>query len=294
MKLNLGVVSEFPSNQTEIDIFKDNWTYDLPLNAVSGEAKTFKKGLAFLDRCHKLFGSFSDFDVLELGPLEGEITYHIKKLDPKNIVAIEARVASYLKCLIVGNILGFNNVRFMLGDFIEYLEKTPAHADILFAPGVLYHMVDPVRLISLAAKNSDRLFIGTHYYDEELLRWVGTKQEKLCGIANPNWNMPADSETSYAKFGFECNLYQHNYNVTIESQMDPDKNHHHGIEMHAYFMKKDDIVRAIKHFGMDVIDVVDMPNLERGPYVEIIAASSLSDLPSGPGGSPARRQLLTI
>jgi hypothetical protein len=65
---------------------------------------------------------------------------------------------------------GLRNARFLCGDCVEYLRSNPGKFDTCFASGILYHMTNPAELIGLITKVSDRVFIWTHYYDENIIR----------------------------------------------------------------------------------------------------------------------------
>ena len=80
--------------------------------------------------------------ILELGPLEGGHTYQFERLGAAELIAIEANVEAYLKCLIVKELVGLRRSRFLLGDFIEYLKLDTTRYDLVFCCGVLYHMRD--------------------------------------------------------------------------------------------------------------------------------------------------------
>src|SRR4051794_21272528 len=164
MILNLGICKASPTAQTELDVFRGQWSYKLPIDATeSGEANGYTPSRAFLRNCEATLGAFEGWNVLELGPLEGEITYAIHQMGVRRITSVEARAASYLKCLVAKNLLDLGRSRFMLGDFMSYLEQVEERYDFCCAQGVLYHMLDPVRLLQLVARTSDRCFIGTHY-----------------------------------------------------------------------------------------------------------------------------------
>ena len=62
------------------------------------------------------------FRILELGPLEGAHTYQLEKLGAAEIVAIEANKEAFLKCLIIKELAQLERARFLLGDFVTYLE----------------------------------------------------------------------------------------------------------------------------------------------------------------------------
>ena len=105
--------------------------------------------------------------MLELGPLEAGHTFQFEQLGAREIVAIEANVEAYLKCLIVKEAVGLSRSRFLLGDFCEYLETTDDRFDLVFASGVRYHMADPIGLIESIGRVTDRCFVWTHYYDPD-------------------------------------------------------------------------------------------------------------------------------
>jgi len=85
-----------------------------------------------------------------------------------SITSIESNTTSFLKCLVVQNALKFN-ANFMLGDFCAYLDSCTETFDILLASGVLYHMMEPVKLLRDMAKVSRSIGIWTHYYDSKII-----------------------------------------------------------------------------------------------------------------------------
>jgi len=132
-----------------------------------GTAKLFDDPrIAWADACL----GFTGRRIVELGPLEGGHSYMMQTRGAAAITAIEANSRAYLKCLIVKEVLGLDKVSFKLGDFDAYFATNPPRADICIASGVLYHSVDPVKLLSSLARFTDKLFLWTHYYDEEILR----------------------------------------------------------------------------------------------------------------------------
>jgi hypothetical protein len=161
-----------PSPQNAVDIFRDKWASDLaglvPVETGGGSpfftsdprpvlaAGAFGRG-----------GRLEGFRVLELGPLEGGHTFQLEHLGAREVIAIEANVEAYLKCLIVKETVGLSRSRFLLGDFCEYLERTGERFDLVFASGVLYHMADPIGLIESISCVTDRCFVWTHYYDAD-------------------------------------------------------------------------------------------------------------------------------
>jgi hypothetical protein len=75
-----------------------------------------------------------------------------------------------LKCLIAKEFYRLDRCTFLLGDFVQYMQKTPRTFDFCLASGVLYHMANPIELLALIAKVSSRAMLWTHYYDHEVIR----------------------------------------------------------------------------------------------------------------------------
>jgi uncharacterized protein DUF1698 len=158
-----------PSAQNEIDIFAGRWASDLSdliPGTHAGPAKHFtadpRPRYAMEAFAHEAAGR--RLRVLELGPLEGGHTYQFERMGVEEIVAVEANVEAFLKCLIVKNRVGLHKARFLLGDAVEYLKADTSRYDFIFCCGILYHMRDPLALIELMAARTDRIFVWTHYH----------------------------------------------------------------------------------------------------------------------------------
>jgi hypothetical protein len=115
------------------------------------------------------FGPLAGRRVLELGPLEASHTYMLEQGGPASIDSIEANKLSFLRCLVVKELLGLKIARFHLGDFMAWLETETTHYDLIVASGVLYHMTDPIRLLELMAARTDAMFLWTHYASDEAM-----------------------------------------------------------------------------------------------------------------------------
>ncbi len=165
--LDAYVLTE-PSDQNVLDIFKGQWSSRLPDNfglvTEPGEARLFEHGLVVW--AEEIFGNFSDWEILELGPLEGGHSYMFQSRNARKVISIEANTRAFLKCLCIKEILKLDRVEFKLGDFMSFLENYNSKCDMVFASGVLYHMEEPIRLLKLISRATDRLFIWTHYYDQ--------------------------------------------------------------------------------------------------------------------------------
>jgi hypothetical protein len=171
---NMGILDQYakglPSDQTALDIFKEEWSSRFPderPDLRAGESPLFEDGRVTwsLDQIGGLDGK----TVLELGPLEGGHTYQFDRAGAKKVTSIEANTRCYLKCLVAKEVLGMPAAHFLCGDFVEYLRANRDRYDFCFASGVLYHMKNPAEMIALAAKSADHLFLWTHYYDPEIV-----------------------------------------------------------------------------------------------------------------------------
>ena len=85
------------------------------------------------------------------------------------MTAVEANAKAFLKCLVVKELLGLDRCSFLCGDAVEYLSASDQHFDLCIACGILYHMVEPVRLIDLISRRARRVVMWTHFYDDQVL-----------------------------------------------------------------------------------------------------------------------------
>jgi hypothetical protein len=159
-----------PSHQNAVDIFKDHWASNVDAIAagvVAGYALHFCPApmIAFTARVLGKYGRLDGMSVLELGPLEGGKTYGLEQLGA-DVLAIEANAEGYLKCLIAKEMAHMKS-RFMLGNFIPYLENTTDRFDIVFASGVLYHMQDPISVIHSLSRVTSKVFVYAAVYEPD-------------------------------------------------------------------------------------------------------------------------------
>ena len=105
-----------PTAQAAVDIFQGVWKSAFPPDAgvEAGTVRSFDDNrIKWVDG---QLGGLRKRSVLELGPYEGYITHQLYRLGAAPIVAVEASNISYLKCLIVKEILGIE-ARFLHGDY---------------------------------------------------------------------------------------------------------------------------------------------------------------------------------
>lgn len=157
--------NDFPSDQGMISIFKGEWSSKVP-GYESGVTPLFIDGRT--KWLEKECNGFLRKSILELGPLEGGHTYMLWEGGATSIVSIESNKKAFLKCLITKELLGYS-AKFMYGDFTKYIDTTNDRYDFLLATGVLYHMIDPIRVLENICRISNRIGIWTHYFDKDIL-----------------------------------------------------------------------------------------------------------------------------
>ena len=253
-------VKSAPDPQNALDIFQGEWSSKLPppFHKLSAGA-----ALVFDDPRIKWFikeiGGVSGKSILELGPLEGGHTYMLEKAGAAAITAIDANTRSYLKCLVIKEILQLQKANFLYGDFIEYLKQQDEPFEICLASGVLYHMQKPAELIALlASRCTQYIFIWTHYYDHEIIS------------ANPNlahkFSEPIEGEYQ----GFSHQLYCQEYKSALGWS-----GFCGGNAPISNWMTRQDILDCLRYFGFNDLRInYDQPNHPNGPSFAITAIRS--------------------
>jgi SAM-dependent methyltransferase len=226
-----------PSHQNAVDIFAGKWAHDL--GAASPGIKAGTTPLFTDDYRPRMLAQFlgvggrlDNLSVLELGPLEGAHTYQLEKLGANPILAIEANIEAFLKCLIVKEILNLRAAKFMLGDFNEYLKETSDTYDVVMCSGVLYHMADPIELIRRIARVSRNCFVWTHYYDER--HYLSVPREVRFDARYPGMKM---------------------YSLTY-GDMDHDR-FWGGNKPVSVWLEREDLLDAFRHAGFTSIEIIE-------------------------------------
>lgn len=156
-----------PSHQEAVNLFKGEWLSRFPQAAgiqTGGSAGLFEDDR--ITWAWNRIGHPGD-EILELGPLEAGHSYMLEKLGAGSVLGIESNPNAYLKCLIAKEALELNRCHFLYGDFLEFLRCDNRKWDTVIACGVLYHVPEPVELLHLLSTRTRKLFLWTHYYDEE-------------------------------------------------------------------------------------------------------------------------------
>jgi hypothetical protein len=188
-----------PNPQTEIDIFKGSWSCELPseTKALSGGwAKTFEDPK--ITWFFKKIGGVKDTKGFELGPLEAGHSWMAQNNGVKSLISVEANRNSFLKCLIIKNLLGMNNVQFKLGDSIKYLDSHVGSFDFILASGILYHLKDPISALELILSKTESLLVWTHYFDEKIIMSNPVKYSKIKSLDPLVYNGSSYEIASYA------------------------------------------------------------------------------------------------
>ena len=175
-------VTSAPGPQNALNIFEGQWTSQLPHG---GQGLTAGSTPLFEDPrvtwAIERLGGVQDRTVLELGPLEGGHSYMLENAGARSVLAMESNTNAFLRCLIVKEILCMKKVRFLCGDFRQFLSSNEQHFDVVFASGVLYHMTNPVRLLFDISRSCRKVFLWTHYYDRALI----DRNQVICNRLGP-------------------------------------------------------------------------------------------------------------
>ena len=238
-----------PSQQNAANLF--DWVCQVPVDGLTtGGMKLFEPEDRRPQMVIDVFGDITGFDVLELGPLEAAHSYQLERFGVDSILGIEASPEFYLKCLIVKEILGLKT-NFLLGDFNLHLEETDKIYDLIFAAGVLYHMLDPLHTLYLISRHSPRAFFWTHYINEEDTEW----RARAVNV-----------------HGYNCDYYEIFYDTKAHSRGWA------GVNPSACRMKQKDILGALEFFGYDSIRVMeDTPDHPGGPAFSFVCHNTQFD-----------------
>jgi len=250
-------ISSGPDHQNALDIFKGEWTSKLPGefgNLKAGEMPLFEDQRILWSL--SLVGDLNGKTVLELGPLEAAHSYILSKCGAKSILAIEANSRAFLKCLIIKEIVGLEKVKFFCGDFMEFLRKNNKKFDFCLASGVLYHMANPVELIDLISKTTDRVYFWTQYYDKNLMAKTPRILEQVSRQETVNYN------------GFKHDLYYIEYPEKALQW----KGFCGGPKPFRCLMTRKDILSVLQMYGFKEVKIgFDEPNHEFGPAFALTA-----------------------
>jgi Protein of unknown function (DUF1698) len=248
-------VASFPSAQNAVEALP-GWNMALPPEAgTKSGLPVFYTDPRITWACEQL-GSLQGKHVLELGPLEASHTYMLETLGAESVTAIEANRLAYLRCLVVKELVGLKRAKFLLGDFMLWLEQTDIKYDFVLASGVLYHMANPVKLIELLAKRSDSIFLWTHYADRDAIAADDSRHKALLGKTE-----------ILESHGVKVHLYPRSYWGAGKNDTFCGGPH----DLHRW-IERNDLIDLLKALGMNDIRVAhDEPHHVNGPSFSIFA-----------------------
>jgi hypothetical protein len=257
MEILDAYILSIPSNQNMLDIFEGEWSSRLPKNlglvTKPGTARLFEDDRVVW--AEHMLGKFSNWEILELGPLEGGHSYMFQDRNAKRIISIEANTRAFLKCLIIKNIFNLDRVEYKLGDFMPFLEKNNSRYDMVFASGVLYHMEEPIKLIKFISRVTDRLFIWTHYYDHKVIKKRKDLRLKFNHLIS----------FDYDGVSYECSTQSYKDALAWSGFCG-------GAKPVSKWLTRDSIMKALDYYGFTNLQInfdhIDHPN---GPALAICA-----------------------
>ena len=248
-------VKLLPNDQNAIDIFKGEWSSQLP-----GAWKELNAGTITLFDDARItwaadrLGGFKGQRVIELGPLEAGHTYMLESLGAESVLAVEANKRAYLKCLIVKELLSLHRSRFILGDFVSFLRENDTEFDVCLASGVLYHMQNPCELIHLISKTSKKVVLWTHFFDERVIQSKSHLAAKFSGRIRQKYN------------GFDHVLHKYVYGDVLTW-----RGFCGGGHSYSYWMSREDILACLRFFGFEHLDIgFEDPDHQNGPCFLIV------------------------
>lgn len=258
-----ALIRTIPGPQNALDAVPDAWASKLP--SPYGELRAGSAALFEDDRMTWAFGRLGGLSgrrVLELGPLEGGHSYMAQHAGAAEVTAVEMNSKAFLKCLVVKELLDLDRCHFLAGDALTYMEKTEERFDVCIACGILYHMVDPIRMLDLVARRADRTVIWTHFYDPVGVAGKRRLARKLSQAEPKSYN------------GFEYHVHRHSYGLDTRIA-----GFCGGTEPYSNWLPREDILRALEHFGWRHVETsfedVHNPN---GPCFALVA--SKDELPA--------------
>ena len=170
------LITDAPLEANAFALQKGAWKYDyekLTLDEIIANAKWDARPRY----CAETFPEFKDLDILEFGPSDGYNTLGLELEGATKITSIEANVGAFIRCLILKNAFQMKT-KFLLGDFLKYLDEVNRKVGLIYASGVLYHLVDPIDFLLKCGDKSQNLFIWSFFYDPEVISKLDF--EKTC------------------------------------------------------------------------------------------------------------------
>lgn len=252
-------VDALPSAQNAVNLIP-GWNHALPPEAGAvTNAPIVLYADPRIEWCVEQCGGIKGRSVLELGPLEASHTFMLHKHEPASICAVEANKLSFMRCLIVKELLHLSRAQFMLGDFHKWLEQMPRRYDLIVASGVLYHMINPVRLIELMAHRSHTLYLWTHYFSDVAMPSGDARRGAFSGEVE-----------EFPYHGLTVRLHKRSYHGAWRN-----KAFCGGMHDEHSWMELDQILAVLSVLGFhDIRTAHEMTDHPNGPSLSIFATRS--------------------
>jgi len=165
---NSNYNDNYPSKENALSLFQGEWISKIPVdNFVSGDVELFKD--ARIDWLLDNIENVQNMHILELGPFEAGHTSILHEAGAKSILAIEANIIAFMKCLVVKEVLNLNKAEFRLGNFEKFIDDNDHEFDLIVASGVLYHLTDPLLTLLKLMKMSRKIFIWSHFFNDQTM-----------------------------------------------------------------------------------------------------------------------------
>jgi hypothetical protein len=100
----------------------------------------------------------------------------------EEVVAIDCRPENIEKARFVQRLSNATNVRFLVADVESFDFTSLGRFEVLFNVGVLYHLVEPWRMLSALAPITDSMFLWTHFTPN---RWLCVRRGGYRGRMYP-------------------------------------------------------------------------------------------------------------
>ena len=247
-----------PSGQTAVDIFKGAWSSAFPQHSgiVAGKSTRFNDSR--VTWVAQELDGLENRSVLELGPYEAYNTFQLSHLGAHPITAVEGSNINYLKCLIAKETLGIR-ANFLHGDIRAFVESTTEACDVCWMSGVLYHQLDPLKLLKAVARISTHAYVWTHFFDHRIAR-----NPSRYPLFDDHLDVEQDVD------GYRC---VHHYRSYGSRSGGPPILFSGGSNPFSYWLAKDDILGYLDTLGFTNVTIggINMDH-DAGPTISLIAS----------------------
>lgn len=236
-------VLDAPSDANAIALQAGGWKFDYETLDEEG----IRKSIASDGRplfCSLFFPHFKEdgYSIWELGPSDGYNTAGLEFHGAKNVVAIEGNVGAFLRCLLLKNYFNLRS-KFLLGDFLKYIDAETSGPELIYASGVLYHLTDPVAFLKRCSELSPDLFLWTFVYDHELMLEHGYEK-----------NMFAFDQAETINVGGRAIRYHKRY---YDPAMIEGEKFAGGFQSFANWLTLDDLMFVLEYFGYRILKTIE-------------------------------------